>query len=87
MLVRAWPMYCSSSRLMRIITGAFALRASSAGMTIETAPPPLLPNPPPVYSEINTTSDASMPTQLAIEPTVRCRLCVEPCRYSFPFRQ
>ena len=44
------PMYCSSSRVMRIITGAFAFFDSSAGIVHDTAPVALLPKPPPVYS-------------------------------------
>ena len=72
---------------MRIITGAFAFFESSAGMAIETAPPPLLPNPPPVYSQISTTSFGSMPTHLATASTVRTTLWVEQCRWSLPFCQ
>ena len=73
---------------MRIITGAFAFFESSAGIAIDTAPPPLLPKPPPVYSQISTTWDGSMPTQRAMPVDAsRPTLCVEPCRYSLPFCQ
>ena len=72
---------------MRIITGALAFLASSAGIAIETAPEPLLPNPPPAYSAMNTTWDGSIPTHRASPPTVRMTLCVEPWRYSLPFCQ
>jgi hypothetical protein len=60
---------------------------STAGIAIETAPAPLLPNPPPVYSQISTTFDGSMPTQRATGSTVRITLCVEQCRYSVSPRQ
>ncbi len=72
---------------MRIITGALARFDSSAGIAMDTAPAPLLPNPPPVYSEIRTICDGSMPTQLAIGSTVRVTLWVEPYRYSLPRSQ
>jgi hypothetical protein len=72
---------------MRIITGAFALRESNAGIAIDTAPPPLLPNPPPVYSQIRTTCSGGMPTQRAMPSTVRCTLCVEAWMNSLPFCQ
>ena len=42
---------------MRIITGAPAFFDSSAGIAIDTAPPPLLPKPPPQYSLIRTMFD------------------------------
>jgi hypothetical protein len=80
MFVRARPMQLSSSRLMRIITGALAFLDRSAGIAIETAPPPLLPKPPPVYSHTSTTRDGSMPTHRATGSTVRTTLCVDPCR-------
>ena len=54
-LGRARPMACSSSRLMRIITGAPSFLDSSAGMIIVSPPVILLPKPPPVYSLMNTT--------------------------------
>jgi hypothetical protein len=63
--------------VIRIITGVFVLRDSNAGIDIETAPPPLLPNPPPVYSQISMTCDGSMPTQRAMLLRVCARLCVE----------
>jgi hypothetical protein len=63
---------------MRIMTGALAPFASSAGIVIDTAPAPLLPKPPPQYCEIKTTSAGGMPTQRATLSTVRIRLCVEP---------
>jgi hypothetical protein len=47
-------MNVSSSRLMRIITGALSFFDSSAGIIIVTPPVILLPNPPPVYSLMNT---------------------------------
>ena len=72
---------------MRIITGAPAFLDSSAGTTIEIAPAPLLPKPPPQYSLTSTMFDASMPSQLARGSSVRATLCVEPWRYSFPFCQ
>jgi hypothetical protein len=56
-------------------------------MTIEMAPAPLLPNPPPQYSLTRTMFDASMPSQLASGSIVRATLCVEPCSYSLPFCQ
>jgi len=67
----------SSSRLIRIITGAFAFFESSAGIDIDTAPGPLLPKPPPVYSQMSTTCAGSMPTQRAIFPCVCATLWVE----------
>jgi hypothetical protein len=45
-------MKVSSSRLIRIITGALAFFDNRAGMIIEIPPVILLPNPPPVYSLI-----------------------------------
>ena len=65
---------------MRIITGALAFFASSAGMAIECAPGILLPKPPPVYSLTMTTLSSGTPTQRATGPTVCATLCVEPCR-------
>ena len=59
-LGRARPMNVSSSRLMRIITGALTFFESSAGMTSDTPPVTLLPKPPPVYSLIRTTLPGSM---------------------------
>src|SRR5262249_10209299 len=84
---RARPMKCSSSRVMRIMTGALAFFESSAGMHIDTAPGILLPNPPPVYSLIITTWLAGTPTQRATDETVCTVDCVEPCRYTLPFCQ
>ena len=52
---RARPMKCSSSRLMRIITGAPVFFASSAGTATVCVPGILLPKPPPVYSLMTTT--------------------------------
>ena len=69
-------MKCSSSRLIRIITGAFAFFDSSTGMISEMAPVILLPNPPPVYSLMTTTLSGSMPTQRATPGTVCAVLCV-----------
>ena len=51
------------------------------------APVTLLPNPPPVYGLMMTTSFGSMRIQLATAPTVWTTLCVEQWRYSFPFCQ
>ena len=56
-------------------------------MTIDTAPAPLLPNPPPQYSLTSTMFDASMPSQFASGSMVRATLCVEPWRNSLPFCQ
>ena len=42
---------------MRIITGAPAFFESRAGIAIDTAPAPLLPNPPPQYSLMRTMFD------------------------------
>ena len=67
---RARPMKCSSSRVMRIITGAFAFFESSAGIAIETAPGILLPKPPPVYSLTITTLSGVSPVQRATDATV-----------------
>ncbi len=72
---------------MRIITGALAFFDSSAGITVNTELEPLLPNPPPVYSLMMTTSDGWMPTQRATAETVRMTLCVEQCMYNLPLRQ
>jgi hypothetical protein len=72
---------------MRIITGALAFFDNSAGIAIEIAPAPLLPNPPPVYSLMSTIFDASMLSHDASGSTVRATLCVEPWRYTLPFRQ
>lgn len=47
-LGRARPMKVSSSRLMRIITGALAFFERNVGIIIVTPPVILLPNPPPV---------------------------------------
>ena len=84
---RARPMKCSSSRVMRIITGAFAFFESSAGIAIDTAPGILLPKPPPVYSLMMTTLSGVRPVQRATDATVCTVLCVEPCRKSLPFCQ
>ena len=61
---------------MRIITGALAFLESSAGITSEIPPVILLPNPPPVYSLVNTTLSASIFSQRAIAGTVWAVLCV-----------
>ena len=73
-------MKCSSSRVMRIITGALAFFESSAGIAIEMAPGILLPKPPPVYSLMITTLSGVTPVQRATDATVCTVLCVEPCR-------
>ena len=66
---------------MRIITGRpFSFFDSSAGIAIECAPGILLPKPPPVNSLMSTSSSGLMPTQPAIDATVRATLCVEPWR-------
>ena len=72
---------------MRIITGAPAFFARSAGTTMEIAPAPLLPKPPPQYSLTSTMFAASIPSQLASGSSVRATLCVDPCRNSLPFCQ
>jgi hypothetical protein len=69
------------------MTGALALRDSSAGIAIDTAPPPLLPNPPPVYWQMSTTCVGSIPTQRAMLPCVCATLCVEAWMNSLPFCQ
>ena len=85
---RARPMKCSSSRVMRIITGALAFFESSAGIAIEMAPGILLPKPPPVYSLMmhdlvrRAARSSARPTA-----TVCTVLCVEPWRNSLPFCQ
>ena len=63
---RARPIKCSSSRLMRIITGALSFFDSSAGITSVSAPVILLPNPPPVYSLMKTILSSSMCIQRAM---------------------
>jgi hypothetical protein len=75
-LGRARPMNVSSSRLMRIITGALTFFERSAGMVSVTPAVTLLPNPPPVYSLIKTTLLGSMFNHLAIAGTVCEVLCV-----------
>ena len=65
---------------MRIITGAPVFFDNNAGITIEIAPAPLLPKPPPQYSLIRTMFEASMPSQPASGSRVLATLCVEPCR-------
>ena len=72
---------------MRIITGALAFFESSAGIAIETAPLPLLPKPPPVYSQIRTTSAWIDADPASDDGHVKATLWVEPCRYSLPFCQ
>ena len=63
-------MKCSSSRVMRIMTGALAFFDRSAGMIIETPPVTLLPNPPPVYSLMNTILSGSRCSHRATAGTV-----------------
>src|ERR1051325_11333691 len=73
---------------MRIITGTpLSFFDSIAGMQVETAPPPLLPTPPPVYSLINTTCCGVMPHQRATLGSVCATLCVDAWMYSLPFCQ
>ena len=72
-------MYCSSSRVMRIITGALAFLASSAGIMQITAPVARLPKPPPVYSVISTTFSPGMFIHREIDATVCTALCVPVC--------
>ena len=55
---------------MRICTGAFAFFDSSAGMIDVIVPLALLPNPPPVYELISTTSVGSRCNQRATDATV-----------------
>ena len=69
-------MKVSSSRLMRIITGALAFFDSSAGIIMVTPPVILLPNPPPVYSLMKTILSASMFSQRAMAGRVCAVLCV-----------
>ncbi len=69
-LGRARPMKVSSSRLMRIITGALAFFDNSAGIINEMPAVTLLPKPPPVYSLINTTLPRSIFSHLAMAGTV-----------------
>ncbi len=69
-LGRARPINVSSSRVMRIITGALAFFDKSAGITSDTPPVILLPNPPPVYSLTKTTLLASMFSHRAMAGTV-----------------
>jgi hypothetical protein len=73
---RARPMYCSSSLVTRIITGALAFFDSNTGITSEIAPVILLPKPPPVYSLMTTTLAGSMPTHRETPSTVCAVLCV-----------
>ena len=69
-------MYCSSSRVMRIITGAFAFFESSAGIMHCTEPVARLPKPPPVYSVMSTTSAGSRRSHREIDATVCTALWV-----------
>ena len=63
---------------MRIITGTpLSFFESIAGMAVDTAPPPLLPKPPPVYSLMRTTCCGMMPHQRATFGKVCATLCVE----------
>ena len=80
-------MACSSSRVIRIMTGALAFFDKSAATATKTDPEPLLPKPPPVYSLMMTTFSGGMPTHRATAPTVRMVLWVEQCIYSLPFCQ
>jgi hypothetical protein len=72
---------------MRIITGAPVFFDNSAGITIDTAPPPLLPKPPPQYSLTSTMSAAFILSHPASGSRVRATLCVDPWRNSLPFCQ
>src|SRR6266566_518338 len=84
---RARPMKCSSSRVMRIITGALAFFDSSAGIAVKIELGILLPNPPPVYSLMNTICSGGMPTHRATDATDCTVLWVDACIYSLPFCQ
>lgn len=75
-LGRARPMKCSSSRVIRIMTGALHFLESNAGMMSEIAAVPLLPKPPPVYSLIKTTLLGSMFIHRAMAGTVCIMLWV-----------
>ena len=75
-LGRARPMKVSSSRLIRIITGALAFFDRSAGIISEMPAVTLLPKPPPVYSLTRTTLLTSMFNHLAMAGTVCAVLCV-----------
>jgi len=72
---------------MRIITGPPIFFARSAGTATVYVPGILLPKPPPVYSLMTTICSGGTPTHCATDATVRITLCVEQCRYSFPFCQ
>ena len=72
---------------MRIITGAFSFFDSSAGIIDVIVPVALLPNPPPVYWLMTTTSFGSRPIHRDSEPTVCTTLCVEQWTYTLPFCQ
>src|ERR1041384_2206570 len=63
---------------MRTITGAPAFFERSAGIAMNTEPPPLLPNPPPQNSLTSTMLFASTPTHAASGSTVRLTLWVGP---------
>ena len=63
-------MKVSSSRLIRIITGALAFFDNSAGIMRDTPAVILLPKPSPVYSLIRTTLLISIFNHLAIAGTV-----------------
>src|SRR2546426_503905 len=78
---------CATWRPLRIITGPPIFFASNAGTATVCVPGILLPKPPPVYSLMSTICSGLMPTHRATDSTVRITLCVEQCRYSFPFCQ
>ena len=84
---RAPPMKCSSSLLIRIITGALAFFDRRAGIMTLMLPVALLPKPPPVYSAMSTMSLDSMCIHRAIASSVWTVLWVPECRYSLPFCQ
>jgi hypothetical protein len=76
MLGRAPPIECSSSRVMRCMTGIPAFFESSAGIITLIVPLALLPKPPPVYSLTKTISSSFIRIQRAIDATVWMVLCV-----------
>ena len=73
---RPRPMKCSSSRLMRIITGAFAFFASSTGMMQRNGAGDLAAESTTGNSLMTTTFSGGTPTHRATPVTVWAVLCV-----------
>ena len=69
------------------MTGRLILRDNSAGTKSIWLPLILLPNPPPQYSLIRTTSSMSKPSRPATARRVCTKLCVDACMKSLPFCQ